>query len=106
MTPEAKAAAEKVFVELWGDGDPLTRPSIIAAFASAIDAHTAELREQVAVLVAACNGLLVMMDCGSEPRKLDEALTWRQNDEQARADALAAIARAATDAAKIEGVGG
>ena len=104
MTPSAKAAAE--IMKVSNVLDASERDRIIGIVDTAIDAHTAELRSHVAVLVAACNGLLVMMDCGSEPRKLDEALTWRQNDEQARADALAAIARAATDAAKIEGVGG
>ncbi len=43
-------------------------------------------------LVEACRGLLTMMNRGPQPRKLDEALTWRENDELARINAKAALA--------------
>lgn len=43
-------------------------------------------------LYEALKAMLVMMDRGGQPRKLDEALTWRQNDEKARAMATAALA--------------
>ena len=49
---------------------------------------------RVAALVKAGRALLVVMDRGDYPRKLDEALTWRQNDEMARRmmeEALAAM---------------
>jgi hypothetical protein len=47
-------------------------------------------------LLAALKALLVM--CHSpEPVKLDEALTWRENDERAEAMARAAIAKATAD---------
>ena len=39
----------------------------------------------------AIRGLLIMMD-SVEPRKLDDALTWRENDELARSNAQAFIA--------------
>lgn len=45
-------------------------------------------------LLEACKALLVMMDRGPKPDKLDAALTWRQNDELARSMADAAIAKA------------
>jgi hypothetical protein len=47
-------------------------------------------------LLEALKALLVM--CHSpEPIKLDEALTWRENDERAEAMARAAIAKATAD---------
>jgi hypothetical protein len=47
-------------------------------------------------LLEALKALLVM--CHSpEPVKLDEALTWRENDERAEAMARAAIAKATAD---------
>jgi hypothetical protein len=36
-------------------------------------------------LVGAGNAMLIMMDRGACPRKLDAALAWRENDEKARA---------------------
>lgn len=45
-------------------------------------------------LVEALEAMVVVMDRGGQPRKLDEALTWRQNDEKARAMAAAALAKA------------
>lgn len=45
----------------------------------------------------ALKALLVVMDSGAQPRKLDEALTWRQNDEKARAMAIAALSKASVE---------
>lgn len=45
-------------------------------------------------LLTACEAMLVVTDKGEKPRKLDEALTWRQNDELARRMAKDAIAKA------------
>jgi hypothetical protein len=42
-------------------------------------------------LLEALQALLIVMDSGPCPRKLDEALTWRQNDELAHKMALDAI---------------
>ncbi len=44
--------------------------------------HDKMLIEASPDLLAACKALLVIMKT-SKPRKLDEALTWRQNDELA-----------------------
>lgn len=44
-------------------------------------------------LLEALEALLVMMD-REQPRKLDTALSWRANDEYARALAASAIAKA------------
>ena len=60
---------------------------------SAIDLEK-QLAERDAALarcVEAIKALLIMNDCGPSPRKLDDALTWRQNDEKARSLAIAAI---------------
>jgi len=45
-------------------------------------------------LLDACRALLCMLDRGCEPRKIDEALTWRENDEKARKMAVDAIRKA------------
>lgn len=45
-------------------------------------------------LAAALEAVLVMWDRGPCPKKLDEALSWRENDERARAMASAALAKA------------
>ena len=45
-------------------------------------------------LLEACKALLTMMQGGDKPKKLDDALTWRENDEMARTLALTAIAKA------------
>lgn len=45
-------------------------------------------------LLEALKALLTMMDRGTCPRKFDEALSWRENDEVARSKALTAIAKA------------
>ncbi len=45
-------------------------------------------------LLAACKAMLVVTDKGEKPRKLDEALTWRQNDELAYGMTKTAIAKA------------
>jgi hypothetical protein len=51
-----------------------------------------EQNETIQRLRDAVEGLLVMMDYGPKPQKLDAALTWRQNDELARSNALSALA--------------
>ena len=51
----------------------------------------AERDAALARCVEAIKALLIMNDCGPSPRKLDDALTWRQNDEKARSLAIAAI---------------
>jgi hypothetical protein len=48
--------------------------------------------EAVAELVDALRDVMVMWD-SPQPRKLDDALTWRQNDERARMKARALIAK-------------
>lgn len=45
-------------------------------------------------LYAALEALLLMSDRGPQPRKFDEALSWRENDERAKAMAIAALAKA------------
>ncbi|KKM71140.1 hypothetical protein LCGC14_1433640 [marine sediment metagenome] len=50
------------------------------------------LKAKVEQLRKALSALLVVMDDGLQPRKLDAALTWRQNDEKARDMARAALA--------------
>lgn len=45
-------------------------------------------------LYEALNAVLVMWDRGPCPKKLDQALSWRENDERAREMARAAIAKA------------
>lgn len=57
-----------------------------------------------AVLVDALQALLAMSDRGPCPKKLDEALTWRQNDELAHSKALAALASAPARARLMLGV--
>lgn len=52
----------------------------------AVNAHDA--------LVEALEAMLTVADRGDSPRKLDEALTWRQNDERAFTLARAALAKA------------
>ena len=47
-------------------------------------------------LYIACKALLSMKDTDS-PRKLDAALTWRENDEKARSLAIYAINKAERD---------
>ena len=49
-------------------------------------------------LLEALEAMLVMMDAGPKPKKLDDALTWRQNDEKARGMAAAAIKKARGEA--------
>lgn len=44
--------------------------------------------------VEALRALLVVMDSGPKPRKLDDALTWRECDERARAMADSVLAAA------------
>ena len=48
-------------------------------------------------LLKACKALLAMMNRGANPRKFDEALSWRENDLKARGMALAAITKAEGD---------
>ena len=51
-----------------------------------VSAYAEQLRE-------ALQAMVTMSDRGPKPQKLDEALTWRQNDERARALADAALAK-------------
>lgn len=70
----------------------------ISPLASTVAALVAERDRLVAInadLVAALRAMLVMMDRGPKPEKLDEALSWRQCDERARAMAVAALAKSA-----------
>lgn len=53
-----------------------------------------ESRERIRTLEEALRAVLVMWDRGPCPRKLDEALSWRENDERARAMADAALSPA------------
>lgn len=48
------------------------------------DARIAELEKALSVCERAIKALLVMMDRGDRPSKLDEALTWTQNDNLAK----------------------
>jgi hypothetical protein len=55
----------------------------------------AELDDERAMskaLAEALEGLLVMADRGPMPRKLEDALTWTENDELARKRVYAALA--------------
>jgi hypothetical protein len=56
-----------------------------------IAAHEAEIKGK---LLEACHAMLVVTSKGEKPRKLDEALTWRQNDELAQEMTKTAIAKA------------
>lgn len=47
-------------------------------------------------LLEALQALLIMMDRGEQPRKFDEAITWRENDVLARSKAESAIKKATT----------
>jgi hypothetical protein len=57
-------------------------------------AELSACKERVRELLGACQALLVVMDKGDKPRKLDDALTWRENDERAHKLATVAIAKA------------
>ena len=59
-----------------------------------VHARDANLIAAAPDLYAALEALLIMSDSGPQPRKFDEALSWRANDERARAMAIAALARA------------
>jgi hypothetical protein len=48
--------------------------------------------EKVKKLAEALRAVLVMWDCGECPRKLDDALTWIDNDRKAKKMADAALA--------------
>ena len=73
-----------------GDRSVVISPNEARALLAHLDA--------AADLLEALKAMRTMMDRGPQPRKFDEALTWRQNDERAREMADAAIARAeATD---------
>ncbi len=54
------------------------------------------IREETAApeMLEALKAALVMMDRGGEPRKWEESLTWRANDELARKMIVEAIAKA------------
>lgn len=57
---------------------------------------TAQLFASAPAMYEALRAMVIVMDRGPQPRKLEEALTWRQCDETARAMADAAIALATT----------
>ena len=59
------------------DDTPLQAVQFTVSRLISLEAENGRLRE-------AGRALLVVMDSGIEPRKLDEALTWRENDEKAR----------------------
>ena len=52
------------------------------------------LLDESYMLIAALKAMRTVMDKGPQPRKLDEALTWRECDIKARAMCDAAIAKA------------
>lgn len=54
-----------------------------------------ELQAQLCVAREAIQALLTMMARGGPPRKLDDALSWRQNDELAQEMALDALSSSA-----------
>ena len=54
-----------------------------------VEAELATLKELLREAGLAVESLLVMMDRGAKPRKLDDTLMWRENDELARSKALA-----------------
>lgn len=58
------------------------------------DRANARLLAAAPDLLEALVALLTMSDRGPQPRKLDEALSWRDNDDRARALTLAAIEKA------------
>lgn len=72
---------------------------------------TEDITKRIAACVNACEGIedpegtitalrealdamVIMADAGPKPRKLDEGMTWRANDEKARSMADAALAKA------------
>lgn len=61
-----------------------------------LDAQLAAACEQLALAKDAIKALLIMMD-RAKPRKLDEALTWKQNDELAKGKAQAFLANTPSD---------
>lgn len=65
---------------------------LIHPAAASSPAPAVQPTEAVAELVEALRDVMVMWD-SPQPRKLDDALTWRQNDERARTKARALIAK-------------
>lgn len=49
------------------------------------------LRDINTALLEALRATLFMMDAGPQPQKLEDALTWQENNERARELAIAAI---------------
>jgi len=87
----AKALNQSVCVETFDTHYPwcgTARAVIEAALALQPDAGL------VGELVEAIKALRTMRDAGPKPQKLDEALTWRANDELAESMAINALARA------------
>lgn len=58
-----------------------------------VAAEREALRAERDALREALQAMVCMSDKGSQPRKFDEALSWRENDLKARALADAALAR-------------
>ena len=52
-----------------------------------------DAEDQIDELVRALRAMVCMSDRGPQPKKLDAALTWRENDDKARAMADAALAK-------------
>lgn len=71
----------------YGDHSGLECPQGETQFRPARHALATELRIAVEVIGKmrdALNAALVMQDSGPKPKKLDEALSWRENDDKAR----------------------
>lgn len=66
------------------DGDYVLYTDHLAALAAATEREKA--------LVEALEAMVIMSDAGEQPRKFDEALSWRDNDLKARRLADAALA--------------
>ncbi len=82
-------------VLIYADGHA---PLIGCATSEEVSLETAEANARLMAaapdLLEALKAMIVMMDRGGQPKKLDDALTWRQNDELARQMADDAVAKA------------
>ena len=87
LSPWVKALDGKEYRQHCGE---FGRDEVLAKYIAA-QLNRLSTSPAVARLIEACRGLLTMMDRGPQPSKLDEALTWRENDELARRNALAAL---------------
>ena len=69
-------------------------PYIVTCVNACIDISTEALKGGVVnELVEALKAMVVIMDRGSQPRKLDEALSWRECDDKGRAMADNVLAK-------------